>query len=107
MVVPIRDKLSLKAHFKKLLNDTATKAERGKRNEWVTIAGENNPGWVFHERETMWQEVNRQRSARGFPPVTLLDIKRVEQLAVGHVDYDSKFALYCAELSLGERDIRP
>jgi len=38
----------------------------------------------------------------GPPPVTIEDIKRVEGWAAGHSDYTFKFALYCAELSIGK-----
>ena len=43
------------------------------------------------------------REAAGFPPVPLEAVARVEQQAVGHVDYTAKFALYCAELATREQ----
>lgn len=59
------------------------------------------PAFVPHEQQGMTNAVNQARTARGLPPVTLEDVQRVEQQAVGHIDYTAKFALYCAELAWG------
>lgn len=56
--------------------------------------------WVAYERNVMKAEVNRIRAEAGREPVSLAQIERVEGQAVGHFDYSSKFALYCAELAL-------
>lgn len=55
--------------------------------------------WVAAERQAMLRVVNEARAASGKGPVTLADVQRVEQYALGHVDYARKFALYCAELA--------
>ena len=54
--------------------------------------------WVPREREFMLNLINTARSEEGRPPVAIEDVERVETFAMGHVDYTSKFALYCAEL---------
>lgn len=63
--------------------------------------------WVIYERQAMQACVNTERRSTGLPLVTLEDVERVESMAEGHSDYSSKFALYCAELALGFKDIRP
>jgi hypothetical protein len=54
--------------------------------------------WIAFEQQTMLDAVNRMRAERGDQPITLATLLKKERLAVGHVDYSSKFALYCAEL---------
>ena len=54
--------------------------------------------WILHERKTMHDEVNLERSKVGKAPVPIEAVVRVERMAVGHSDFSSKFALYCAEL---------
>ena len=88
---------------------TAAK-ERPKRPGVVPIPGDprwTELAWVSFERDTMLAAVNKERSVRGLLPVTLQHFMRVEQLAVGHSDYCTKFALYCAELAMGEENIKP
>jgi hypothetical protein len=56
--------------------------------------------WVENERNFMFEQVNHYRQLAGKPPLTMDKIVRVETMAMGHCDYSSKFALYCAELVL-------
>lgn len=63
------------------------------------------PDWVLHERRVMRDAVNAVRIDAGLAPVAIAAVERVETMAVGHSDYSSKFALYCAELALGIREI--
>lgn len=56
--------------------------------------------WVVAERQRMLAEVNDIRRAAGAEPVTVEQIENAERPAIGHVDYATKFALYCAELAL-------
>lgn len=56
--------------------------------------------WVLLERYAMCDEVNQIRLVRGEEPVLLKEIEKLENLATGHVDYASKWTLYCAELAL-------
>lgn len=65
-------------------------SEAEKRNE--------RKDWQREEREAMLEAVNGYRSRFGKSPVVMADVQRVEQMAVGHIDYGTKFALYCAEL---------
>lgn len=63
--------------------------------------------WVIATQIAMHQETNRLRDIEGLPPVSLQAIEEIERMAIGHSDYGSKFAWYCAELAVGARDIRP
>jgi hypothetical protein len=47
----------------------------------------------------MHEAVNRIRADQGLPAVAVEAICRVEQQAIGHLDYSRKFAFYCAELA--------
>lgn len=58
------------------------------------------PAWVLAELQAMCDAVNVIRLERGRPLVTVQEVERVETGALGHTDYASKFALYCAELAL-------
>lgn len=44
--------------------------------------------------------INCERSKRCLPDIERSEVVAVERSAAGHVDYASKFALYCAELAL-------
>lgn len=63
--------------------------------------------WIQFERDTMFDAVTRERAKLGKGPRTMKDLMVVENLACGHSDYSSKFALYCAELVLDEILPRP
>lgn len=54
--------------------------------------------WIAFEQQTMLDAVNRMRAERGRETITLTALLKKESLAVGHIDYSSKFALYCAEM---------
>ena len=101
------DRLQCRDHFLTILRNAAS--QRAKRNKWVfdPFEGMNVLEWVIYERKLMLDEVNRFRESKGLDPVGENDILRVEQLAVGHVDYAEKFSLYCAELSDGVEEIQP
>jgi hypothetical protein len=70
--------------------------ERPKRQNWDK--DKKDPDWVYFERQTMFDAVNRERRERDLPPVTEEVFSRAESNACGHSDYSRKFALYCAEL---------
>lgn len=61
--------------------------QRGKRADWIE-----------HERSTMFDSVNCERTIMSKRALPITEIERVEKLALGHSDYSLKFALYCAEL---------
>lgn len=90
----------------KRLDGTLAKAmkERKKRQEFIADPHDthDNPAWVLFERQTMHDAVNKERKTLGKQPVPITQVVRVERSASGHVDYQRKFALYCAELVLGE-----
>jgi hypothetical protein len=96
----IRQRLALRDRFRAVLA-TAMK-ERDKRSEIVDTADGREVEWVLYERRVMLDEVNRIRAERGFPKVDACEVLRAERLALGHVDYHPKFALYCAEIVLDE-----
>lgn len=79
--------------------------ERPKRQAFVPAVGGRGTEleWIAFERDTMLSAVNKERSARSLAPVTIAQFTKVENLAVGHSDYDTKLSLYCAELALGYR----
>jgi len=86
--------------------------ERKKRQDFVADPLEGRfihtvPAYVLFEREAMLAAVNAVRAARGLPLVDVKKIDRVERLACGHVDYSSKYPLYCAEIALGEDEPPP
>ena len=58
--------------------------------------------WALYERTRMMDEVNAVRKEINKPPVEMRDVTWIENMAAGHSDYSSKFALYCAELALDE-----
>ncbi|MFK0182094.1 hypothetical protein ACIQVR_39790 [Streptomyces xanthochromogenes] len=78
---------------------TAAQEERPQRPDLVDGPDGPECEWTAYERTRMHETVNAIRTERGLPPVPIGDIVRVERLAVGHSDYSSKFAFYCAELA--------
>lgn len=56
--------------------------------------------WIEYERNSMFDAVTRERTLLGKGPISMELVERAESMACGHVDYSSKFALYCAELVL-------
>lgn len=84
--------VDLQRRFLATLSKAQEQRERLPMNEWIAL-----------ERQTMLEAVNEYRLSHGAQPVNVDEISRVEQFAVGHVDYSSKLALYCAELALGVR----
>jgi len=75
-------------------------AERKKRPDFKDDDGIKVPEWVLFERE------NVVREERGLDPVSAEAVAKVEQMACGHVDYSTKYPLYCAELAVG-RNVVP
>ncbi|MFE0472445.1 hypothetical protein ACFW2V_12610 [Streptomyces sp. NPDC058947] len=75
--------------------------ERPRRQELVEGPdGSPECAWAAYERGVMHAEVNRIRTQHERSEIPLELIERVERKAIGHSDYTSKFALYCAELAL-------
>jgi hypothetical protein len=58
---------------------------------------------VAFEQGAMLDAVNAELRSRRKSLTTLNDIIKIEQTALGHVDYSNKFALHCAELVLKEK----
>ncbi len=105
----VNKKLALRDKFLEIFR--VASQERGKRGEFVAAPEEarmlKEPGWVAFERQAMLDAVNLERRVRGLPHVTVAQVIRVENQACGHVDYGSKFALYCAELAMGDDKPEP
>lgn len=91
------DKMAIHEDLQRRLAEA--QADRVNRPEFVN----GEPEWVFHERRVMLSWTNTYRLINGLPDVGIEEIERVERMACGHSDYTSKFALYCAELAMGER----
>lgn len=59
----------------------------------------NHVDWVERERMAVVVAANEWATAHpSSRTVSVMDVERVEVLAVGHVDYATKLALYVAEL---------
>lgn len=58
--------------------------------------------WIERERLVVAVAANRWAQAHRIETlVSVDDVERVEQRAIGHVDYAAKLALYVAELVVG------
>ncbi len=101
--VPLRERLALTDQMLNTFREAAK--ERNARSNWIPGPGEPTAqelAWNNFERGIMVDAVNFERSARNLPPVSVRNFMIVERLAVGHSDYATKLALYCAELAVGE-----
>lgn len=96
----ITARLNLRDKFLKILKSASM--ERPKLSTWVKTNDEHVPEWVLFERSKMVEAVNEERRNRGLSILPVEAIRRQERAAVGHSDYASKYALYCAQLALGE-----
>jgi hypothetical protein len=94
------DQVRLRVEIREDLLRTLERAASQRKLRVDLVDGE--PGWVGHERRVMHAAVNRWRCRLALPPVPLVEVERVERSAEGHIDYGSKFALYCADLAIGE-----
>jgi hypothetical protein len=73
--------------FHELLCEEAKERDKRSIDEWPRL-----------EREAMWKMVNEERANRSKEALPVEDVQRVEQMALGHTDYGTKYALYCTEL---------
>ncbi len=62
----------------------------------------DRPDWDRFECEAMLSAVNWVRAKMDKDPITLRRLLRQQAMAVGHIDYSQKFALYCTELVYDE-----
>lgn len=81
------------------LRDALTSAQE-QRGEREGMSSEGLPAWIAYERAVMIDATTALLVRHGLP-LNSRDIsqavERSEQLACGHVDYTSKWALGCAE----------
>lgn len=56
--------------------------------------------WGVHERQVMLDSVNTIRRRHGKDPVDMASIEGADRQAAGHIDWSTKFALFCAEIAL-------
>lgn len=77
---------------------TEAAKQRNRRQDLINGPAGYEPGWVRYERRRMLAVVNDERAKRGLQPVPWTAVADAESLATGHVDYVTKYALYCAEL---------
>jgi hypothetical protein len=73
-------------------------ALRSEKSNWVEGDGGTTLEWILYERQVMFKAVNWERACQNLKPITVEQLRRAENCAVGHCDYTRKFALYCAEL---------
>lgn len=92
----------LKMKYKVSLERVISSVDRS-AVELVPTRNGQDEKWIIDMQLAMLAETNRLRDLQGLTPVGLKDIEDVEQMALGHSDYASKFALYCAELAMGLR----
>jgi hypothetical protein len=59
--------------------------------------------WIGRERRAITEAANAWATAHGLPTITVDQVEAVEHMAVGHVDYAEKLALYVSELVYGLR----
>lgn len=71
--------------------------ERPKR-QGVTDTGELE--WIVFERDKLLELINLRRARLSAPAVGMEVVMRIENSAVGHVDYTQKLAIRAAELVL-------
>jgi len=88
-----RELTKLTGDFLRVLGDA--QKHRSAKSGWVGDEFE----WVIYEREVMHRAINAVCLQRGRPLVTIKEVRRVEGMAVGHVDYSQKYAFYCAQLA--------
>lgn len=82
-------------------NDELSQAqEQRPSRQRLTVTGEQE--WVVFERDQLAQLINAARADLGKPAVDMEAVLRVENSAVGHVDYTSKLALGAADLTLAD-----
>jgi hypothetical protein len=61
-------------------------------------SGRSVETWILAERECVMREVNYQRQLLGYAPIETAVVERAERMAIGHVDYVSKYAHAAADL---------
>lgn len=88
-------------HGKKLLtalDEVFAKASSERKKRPICGPNFEDSGWIVFERERMHEEVNRLRAQFGKGPVAIDRIKKAEQSAMGHSDYQHKLVLGCRDL---------
>jgi hypothetical protein len=73
----------------------------------LTAAEHREDGWVERERRAVALAASEWAVIHGQEQVTVDEVEQVEGLAVGHVDYAEKLALYVTELVYGARTVEP
>lgn len=99
-------RMAVRDRLKKIL--TGAQKSRDQRPNLVgTRDGGSEPEWARWERSVMTGAVNAERGKPGLPPISSIAVEEVERQAAGHIDYTDKFALYCSELAVGLKSVRP
>ena len=78
--------------------------ERPRRDKFVRWGTETVLEWHKYEMESLLVEVNSHRAVLGFGSITMPALLDTERMAVGHIDYTHKLALYAAELAQGVKN---
>ncbi len=69
--------------------------EAEKRSE-RPVSGPGN--WIDLEETAMLNAVNEERRLAGKLNIHPDEVRKANNMASGHIDYGTKFALYCSEL---------
>lgn len=94
--------ITLKEHEMLLeARDHIVTALRDEMDKRPTMA--SNLKWIEKERWAVVYAANDWAQANNFGSITASDVKHLESLAVGHVDYALKLCLYVAERVMGYR----
>jgi len=81
---------------------TAATRERGNRQHTVNTPAGPEMAWAVHERQVMWEAVNRIRADHSLPPVDAVVVEQIDSSAAGHADWFGKVVLRCAAVAVGE-----
>ena len=101
---------SLRTYLQSRLDQVLADAmkQRSKRQAEVTTEHDPYPvsGWILFEREAMFKAVLLERAKLGKGPISMDLLYRHERMALGHSDYQRKYALYATELVLDESPLQ-
>lgn len=80
---------------------------RDQRRDFVLWQGKMVCQWQRDELEALLVKINEFRTLAGTPLLDMPHLLSVESMAMGHIDYTRKLALYAAELSMSINDWVP
>lgn len=87
------------------LRECAEYIRHGLRGEIAKRHSSPGLSWIINERQCVTTCANEWAAMHGLSPITIDEVEKVENLAVGHIDYVQKFSLYVAELLYDEKRV--